>query len=179
MKLLATAGVLVMVSATAWAQQPAAGGRGNQPQQPPTDITKATVMTDAELHAAIAKVGNDRPQAAVRVFQLPGNMPYTVNVEHRTNQPQAASVHETEAELFYVIDGSATMVTGGKLVGETRNGSNLSGKSIEGGTPNKLAKGDFLMVPEGVPHWFSQIDANGLNIMSFHLVRATLIEHLK
>jgi hypothetical protein len=70
-----------------------------------------------------------------------------------------------------VVDVSATMVTGGKLVGETRNGTNLSGKSIEGGTPSKLAKGDFFMVPEGVPHWFSQIDPAGLNIMSFHLPR--------
>jgi mannose-6-phosphate isomerase-like protein (cupin superfamily) len=107
-----------------------------------------------------------------RVFTLAGTSPYTVNVEHRTNQPQAAAIHEAEAELFYVVDGSATMVTGGKLVGETRNGANLSGKSIEGGTPTKLNKGDFLMVPEGVAHWFSQIDAAGINIMSFHLPRA-------
>ncbi len=98
-------------------------------------------------------------------------MPYAINVEHRTNQPQAASLHETEAELFYVVDGSATMITGGKLVGETRNGANLSGKSIEGGMPNKLNKGDFFMVPEGVAHWFSQIDPAGINIMSFHLPR--------
>jgi mannose-6-phosphate isomerase-like protein (cupin superfamily) len=85
--------------------------------------------------------------------------------------PQNASVHETEAELFYLIDGSATMVTGGKLVGETRNGANLSGTSIEGGTPTKLNKGDFFMVPEGVPHWFSQIDPGGINVMSVHLPR--------
>ena len=171
MKMLATVSVLVLVCSTAWAQQPAAG-RGNQPQQPPTDLTKGTVVTDAELHAGIAKLGNDRPNSPYRVFQLAGTTPYTVNVEHRTNQPQTASVHENEAELFYVIDGSATMVTGGKLVGETRNGMNLSGKSIEGGVPTKLNKGDFFMVPEGVPHWFSQIDAGGLNIMSFHLPRA-------
>ena len=60
MRILATAGVLVLLSGTAWAQQPAAG-RGGQPQQPPTDLTKGTIMTDAELNAAIAKVGNDRP----------------------------------------------------------------------------------------------------------------------
>jgi hypothetical protein len=89
MRILATASLLVLLTGTAWAQQPAAG-RGNQPQQPPTDLTKGTVMTDAELHAAIAKVGNDRPNSPVRVFQLAGAMPYTVNVEHRTNLPQAA-----------------------------------------------------------------------------------------
>ena len=130
------------------------------------------MLTDAELHATIAKNPSAAAVTSNRVFTLAGDRPYTVNVEHRTNQPQAAAIHEAEAELFYVVDGSATMVTGGKLVGETRNGANLSGKSIEGGTPNKLSKGDFLMVPEGVAHWFSQIDAAGINIMSFHLPRA-------
>ena len=34
-----------------------------------------------------------------------------------------------------------------------------------------LNKGDFFMVPEGVPHWFSQIDPGGINVMSVHLPR--------
>jgi mannose-6-phosphate isomerase-like protein (cupin superfamily) len=171
MRILTTASVLLLLTASAWAQQPPAGGGGRGNQQPPTDLTKGTLMSDAELHALIAKNPGDRPVTPNRVFQLPGPMPYTVNVEHRPNLPQAASLHETEAELFYVIDGSATMITGGKLVGETRNGVNLSGKSIEGGTPTKLNKGDFFMVPEGVAHWFSEIAAPGINIMSFHLPR--------
>src|SRR5216684_3022058 len=45
-----------------------------------------------------------------------------------------AAVHETEAELFYVVDGSAMLVTGGKLKNETRtNAANLSGTGIDGG----------------------------------------------
>ena len=172
MKILATVGVLLMMSSAAWAQQPPAGAANPAPPPPPpVDLTKGTVVTGAELHAGIAKLPGDRPMVSYPVFRLAGGAPYAVNVEHRTNQPQTASVHETEAELFYVIDGSATMVTGGKIVGETRNGANLSGKSIEGGAPTKLNKGDFFMVPEGVPHWFSQIDPAGLNIMSFHLPR--------
>ena len=170
MRLFSTTGVFLLMATAAWAQQPAAG-RGGQPQQPPTDATKATLITDAQVHAGIAKLGNDRPNSPFRVFQLAGEKPYTVNIEHRTAQPQGAAIHETEAELFYVVDGSATMVTGGKLVGETRNGTNLAGKSIEGGTSMKLNKGDWLMVPEGVPHWFSQIDGGSINIMSFHLPR--------
>ncbi len=60
-----------------------------------------------------------------------------------------AAVHETEAELFYVVDGSATLVTGGKLTGESRtNAENLTGNGIEGGTSRHVAKGDFVMVPE-------------------------------
>jgi mannose-6-phosphate isomerase-like protein (cupin superfamily) len=154
----AIATVVLLLSHPALAQQ-RGGGRGTPP--PPTDPTKGTVMTAAELNAALAKVGNDRPNASVRVFTL---APYTVNVEHRTNQAQTASVHPDEAELFYVVDGSATMVTGGKLLPDN--------KGIEGGTPTKLNKGDFFMVPKGVPHWFSQIDGTALNIMSFHLPMA-------
>jgi mannose-6-phosphate isomerase-like protein (cupin superfamily) len=168
MRMLATASLLVLLSGTAWAQQGAAPG---PPLPAPTDLTKGTVMTSADLHAAIAKAGSGNPLVQTRVFTLAGARPYAVNVEHRSNQPQAAAIHETEAEMFYVVDGSATMVTGGKLVGETRNGVNLTGKSIEGGVPTKLNKGDFFMVPEGVPHWFSQIDPAGLNIMSVHFPR--------
>jgi mannose-6-phosphate isomerase-like protein (cupin superfamily) len=172
MRLSAIAAVLVLLATSAWAQQPAPAGAGRGTPPPATDLTKGTAMTDAELHAVIAKDAAGRPVVSNPVFRLAGTSPYAVNVEHRTSMPQAASVHETEAEFFYVIDGSATMVTGGKLVGETRNGANLSGTSIEGGAPTKLNKGDFFMVPEGVPHWFSQIDAAGLNIMSIHLPRA-------
>jgi quercetin dioxygenase-like cupin family protein len=162
MRIFAAAAVLILLASPAFAQR---GGRGGAPPAQ-TDTTNATQMTAAELNAAIAKLGNDRPSASVRVFSI---APYTVNVEHRTNQPQTASIHEADAELFYVIDGSVTFMTGGKLVGETRNGSNLSGKSTEGGTPHKLSKGDFIIVPAGVAHWFSQYDTPSTNIISMHL----------
>jgi mannose-6-phosphate isomerase-like protein (cupin superfamily) len=116
-------------------------------------------MTAAEIQAGLAKLGNDRPNSTVRVFSV---APYTINIEHRTNQAQNGSIHEDEAELFYVVDGSGTMTTGGKLVGDKM-------KTVEGGTPHKLNKGDWVMVPKGVPHWFSSIDGTALNIMSFHL----------
>ena len=94
--------------------------------------------------------------------------PYNVSLEYRAAVANAA-VHETEAELFYVIDGSATLVTGGKLTNENRtNAENLSGSGIEGGVSRRVAKGDFIMVPEGTPHWFSAIDGTVV-LMSLHL----------
>ena len=96
---------------------------------------------------------------------------YNVSLEYRAAVANAA-VHETEAELFYVIDGSATLVTGGKLRNETRtNAANLSGSGIDGGVSRRVAKGDFIMVPEGVPHWFSAIDGTVV-LMSLHLPHA-------
>ena len=69
------------------------------------------------------------------------------------------------------VNGGGTMVTEGTIVEETRNGPNLSGKGIEGGTPHKLGAGDFFMVPEGIAHWWSQIDPGGMNVMSIHFPR--------
>ena len=93
---------------------PAFAQRGTPP--PPTDRTKASYMSAAEVADAIAKLPKDRANSSVRVFTL---APYNVNIEHRQPMAQGASVHAETSELFYVIEGSATMLTGGKLVGET------------------------------------------------------------
>jgi mannose-6-phosphate isomerase-like protein (cupin superfamily) len=175
MRISATAALLVLLAVPAWAQEPpapaAAPARGRGTPPPPMDLTKGTVMNAADLHAAIATAGDTNPSTITRVFGLAGDRRYTVMVEHRAPKAQAAAVHENDAELFYVIDGWGTMVTGGKLVNETRNGVNLGGTAIEGGTAVKLNKGDFFIVPEGVPHWFSELDPAGMNVMTLHLPR--------
>jgi mannose-6-phosphate isomerase-like protein (cupin superfamily) len=159
MRLFAAVTMLFVLSGPAEAQQPAASPPA------PTDRTKASHMSAAELTAALAKLPTDRPAGSVRVFSL---APYNVNVERRMPVAQGASLHEAQAELFYVVDGSATLLTGGKLVGETRNGTNLQGKSIEGGTAQKFAKGDVMIVPSGVPHQFIDIQSPVV-VMSLYL----------
>lgn len=151
---------VVSLSAAPLAQAPAAPA--------PTDRTRAHVYSAADLAAAIAKLPTDRPASSVRVFTL---TPYNVAVERRLPREQGASLHEAQAELFYVIDGSATLLTGGKLVGETRNGSNLSGKGIEGGVRQTFGKGDFLLVPSGIAHQFVDIKAP-IQLMSIYLPNA-------
>lgn len=98
--------------------------------------------------------------------------PYSANMEYRASVGPAA-VHEREAEIFYIIEGTGTLVTGGKLVNETRtNPTNLSGTAVEGGSSRTVSKGDFVLVPEGTPHWFSAIGGNGVLIdMSIHVPR--------
>ena len=159
MRMFAAVSVVFVLSGMSAAQPPAAS------QPAPTDRTKASHMSAAALNAALAKLPTDRPASSVRVFSL---APYNVNVERRLPQPQGASLHEAQAELFYVVDGSATLLTGGKLVGETRNGTNLAGKSIEGGTAQKFGKGDFLIVPSGVAHQFVDIQSPVV-VMSMYL----------
>lgn len=146
----------------AFAQQPA--GRAETP-------AVKTYSSAADVQALIAKAKSDRKgdQAIVteRILQL---APYNANLEYRGAVGPAA-VHEKEAEIFYVIDGSATMMTGGKLTNETRtNAENLSGAGIEGGMSRNIAKGDFIIVSEGTPHWFSAINGT-LVLMSLHVPR--------
>lgn len=141
--------VLMMCCAasTGWAQTPA-------PRV--TDRGKATIFTAEDLAAALAALPADRPSGAARVFAL---APYNVNVEQRQPRQQGASLHEAQAEFFYVIDGTATLLTGGTVTSPTRNGSNITGPGIEGGVRQTFKKGDFMIVPSGVAHQFLDITA--------------------
>jgi mannose-6-phosphate isomerase-like protein (cupin superfamily) len=135
--------------------------------QPPALKTFASSSDVAAMIAkAKAERKPDQPTFAQPILQL---APYTASLEYRAAVGPAA-VHETEAEMFYVIDGSATLVTGGKLVNEKRNGANLTGTAIEGGSQRPVAKGDFIIVPENTPHWFSTINGT-IVLMSFHAPR--------
>ncbi len=134
----------------------AASAQAQSSAPAPTDRTKASVFSADDLAAALAKLPADRPSAAARVFTL---APYNVNVEQRQPRPQGASLHDAQAEFFYVIDGAATLLTGGTLTAPTRTGANVAGTGIEGGVRQAFRKGDFLLVPAGVPHQFVDIQA--------------------
>ena|SRR5580765_2913132 len=131
-----------------------------------------TFVSAADVTALMAKAKATRkPDQANLVQPLLQLAPYSANLEYRAGVANAA-VHEKEAEMFYVVDGAGTLVTGGKLTAENRtNAENLSGSGIEGGKSQRVAKGDFIMVPENTPHWFSAIEGT-LTLMSIHLPRA-------
>jgi mannose-6-phosphate isomerase-like protein (cupin superfamily) len=64
-----------------------------------------------------------------------------------------AELHENFADLFVVLDGRATLVTGGTVAGaETISPGEIRGTSIEGGVRQELRAGDVAHVPAGVPH---------------------------
>jgi|SRR5580765_540140 mannose-6-phosphate isomerase-like protein (cupin superfamily) len=156
--------VVSTLSPAAFAQQPASPA--------PSSGGSRTMVSASDVAAMIAKAKVDRKENQALLAQSMIRLaPYNVSLEYRAAVANAA-VHETEAELFYVIDGSAMLVTGGKLKNESRtNDSNLTGSGIEGGVSRHVSKGDFIMVPEGTPHWFSAIDGTVV-LMSLHLPRA-------
>jgi len=154
--------VLALCSSAALAQQPAAQGAAPAPKLFAGSADVAAMMAKAKSERK-----PDQPNFIQPIVQL---APYTANLEYRAAGVKApASVHEREAEMFYVVEGAGTLVTGGTLRDEKRtNAENLTGSAIDGGTPRRIAKGDWVMVPEKTAHWFSQVEGT-IVLMSIHL----------
>ena len=69
-----------------------------------------------------------------------------------------AEVHEKDTDILYVLEGSATLVTGGKVVdAKTSAPDEVRGARIDGGESRQLAPGDVVVVPAGTPHWFQAV----------------------
>lgn len=83
---------------------------------------------------------------------------YMVHASHRDG-PGQAEVHSEDTDIIYVLCGTAEFVTGGRVdeAGEVGPGE-IRGRAITGGEARKLAPGDVMIVPNGVPHWFRSID---------------------
>jgi mannose-6-phosphate isomerase-like protein (cupin superfamily) len=151
----AAAAAAALLAAPALAQAPAA---------PPMK----TFASSAEVQQLIAHARQIHKSEPTLVQPLLSLAPYRANLEYRTATGPAA-VHEKEAELFYVIEGTGTLTTGGKLKEEKRtNPANLSGSGIDGGQSRAVAKGDFLIVPENTPHQYTDIKGE-LILMSIHV----------
>jgi glc operon protein GlcG len=78
----------------------------------------------------------------------------------RRETPGKAEVHTRDADVIYVLDGTATLVTGGTVIDpKPTEPEEIRGASVRDGTAHHLAKGDVLIVPKGVPHWFKEVGA--------------------
>ncbi len=152
--------LFMMLASTASGRQ---AGFGTAPDGPESaklaaayDPTKATVITAADVAAAIAALPQDRVSANGTFVerQDPGGLAYRIAVDRRRT-PQRANAHSGEAEVWAVIGGSGTITTGGKLV-ETRQDGKVVGRVIEGGVSTPVTKWDFVVIPEGVPHYITE-----------------------
>jgi len=84
---------------------------------------------------------------------------YMVHASRREKAGQA-EVHEKDADIIYVREGAATLVTGGTVVdGKTTAAGEIRGTAIQGGETRQLAKGDVVIVPSNTPHWFKEVKA--------------------
>jgi glc operon protein GlcG len=69
-------------------------------------------------------------------------------------------VHTKDTDILYVLKGSAMVVTGGTMVdGKAIASDEIRGREITGGEARKLVPGDAMIIPNGVPHWFKEVQA--------------------
>lgn len=149
-----------------------AGQAAAQPAPGPPIPDMKTFTSSAEVTALIAKAKADQKPGQSTVFEpLLRLAPYRAALEYRAGIASAA-IHQHDAELFYIIEGSGVLVTGGKLTdAKPAANGNVFGAAIEGGQAQIVSKGDFLIVPENTPHWFSKIDGDALVDMALHVPR--------
>jgi glc operon protein GlcG len=84
---------------------------------------------------------------------------YMVHASRRDAAGQA-EIHAKDADIIYVLEGTATLVTGGTVVEpKTTAPDEVRGKEIVRGEPRTLSKGDVVIVPAGTPHWFEKVPA--------------------
>lgn len=82
---------------------------------------------------------------------------YRVHIFHRDG-PGEVEVHSKDTDVLYILEGSATFVTGGKLVGGKETAPfEVRGPSMDGGVVRPVTKGDVIIVPPNVTHWFKEV----------------------
>jgi glc operon protein GlcG len=142
----------------------AIGVSGNTPQED-EDIAKAGAAAFASSPTAAPPAVSHWKSGEVTAAFAKGRVlfdgedgrNYMVHASHREG-PGMVEVHELDADIIYVLDGSATLVTGGTVEGGATTAPNeIRGTSIRNGEVRRISKGDVLIVPNGTPHWFKDV----------------------
>src|SRR6266542_5065688 len=82
---------------------------------------------------------------------------YKVHASHRDG-PGIVEVHTRDTDIIYMLEGTATLVTGGTIVeGKNIEPEEIRGKDVKNGETRIIAKGDVVVVPNGTPHWFKEV----------------------
>jgi glc operon protein GlcG len=133
----------------------------------------ASAQQDNEIAEAAAQAFAAAKTAAVSYFPAPEvrdayargatlveTPAYRVNPSRRDGAGEA-EVHLWDADIMYVQDGSATLVTGGKVSEpHTVAPGEIRGPRIDGGETRRISKGDVITIPRGIPHWFQTVQGS-------------------
>ena len=111
-----------------------------------SDDSQVTYLGSDQVKAAFAK--------GVPLLEV-GD--YKIHASRREG-PGMAEVHTRDTDIAYVLEGSATLVTGGTPTGlKPTAAEELRGSGIVGGQTRKLEPGDVVIIPNGIPHWFKEV----------------------
>jgi len=136
----------------------------------------ATDINSAEIQALVQKTASERiSDQAIRVVSINGEYNVGVGVVHRskTSGAQAGGgiEHSQITEIYHVMEGNATLVTGGTM-GDTSefpadhpvvmvlNGPSTRGGPVQNGVSRKIGPGDVVIIPPNTIHWFSEITSD-------------------
>ena len=133
----------------------------------------ATYIPVADVRAALNRSPQSavNPQPNISVVDA-GGYNVAVGAIHRPETPPGvAAVHYKVTEIYQVIEGAGTLVTGGTMINSKErppesesvrfeDGPGASGTGIQGGVSRQIKAGDVVIIPAGVPHWFSKIEGS-------------------
>src|ERR1700730_4480959 len=117
----------------------------------------AVLLTAAGVPTAVTYVPHDKVSATMaRGGSIINDQGLIVLAQRRG--AGEVEVHEKTNHVFIIVDGEATFVTGGTLVGarETAPGQRRA-SSVQGGEIHHLTKGDVITIPAKTPHWFKGV----------------------
>jgi mannose-6-phosphate isomerase-like protein (cupin superfamily) len=142
----------------------------HQPRGSATDVSRA------DVEATLAKTPNAAvSDQAIRVVSINDEYNVGVGVVHRskTDGPSkgGAIEHSQITEIYHIMQGNATLVTGGAIenpresppesqVVKVLNGPSTGGGTVQGGASRKVGPGDVVIIPPNTPHWFSEITSD-------------------
>jgi len=133
-------------------------GRGILAPAPPAG-SPALYKTAEELMTALKAAVEKSPATATSTITVTDE--YSINILRRGSGASALT-HPGWTELHYILDGSATFVTGGTLVPAgspaAGGGGTQQAQTIQGGVSHHVSKGDAVLVPAGTPHWYKDVD---------------------
>jgi len=83
---------------------------------------------------------------------------YKVHASHREG-PGVVEVHTRDTDIIHMLEGTALLVTGGTLVdGKNIEPEEIRAKDVRGGETRQITKGDVVVIPNGTPHWFKEVN---------------------
>lgn len=139
----------------------AIGVSGNTPQED-EDIAKAGAAAfDAAMKSPVLPVtylpAKQVSQAFVKGMPLARGMNYKIDASRR-DEPGVVEVHSRDTDIIYMLEGTATLVTGGNLIdAKTIEPEEIRGRESKDGDSRTISKGDVVVIPNGTPHWFKEV----------------------
>jgi mannose-6-phosphate isomerase-like protein (cupin superfamily) len=126
-----------------------------------TFVSKATL--DEALQKAMAGPGGNIVDQRIATTAIEGGNAHVAHLR-RVRPETNALIHDHVTEIYFILEGSGTMMSGGRIEDAkesdlTNLGAGMSHTGVHvGGVTQRLAPGDIFVVPAGMPHRFSQLD---------------------